>query len=497
MFKPLTKQQYDSAIASGFTPSQIIANEKIRKEKETPKQPNYFERVAQEYNKAGQDIVSGFQEGAKKATQGDVLGGQNTALLRTVGGVAGATFAPITEAPIIKPALEAIGTGISKIPGVDTLVQKATELAQKHPESAKDLQNIIDIATLAAGSGAQKPVAKVLEKAGANVERSGLASMDVAKNTFAQELVKPVETTATKLEQVRRTTEAGGLFKKDIVTPTASEVLSAKEVAQIPGISAKNTFQRNYNLVRDFNVKQAKQLESDIAKYDFIIPKKEVISKLDAVANTLKTENPLIVGDAEKTANKLIAGAKKIIQENEGKGSGLLKARKEYDSWVLSQKPKAFDAKAENAFTIANDAIRQTMNTVLDENAINVGVKDSLRKQSSLYRAMENIAPKAAEEANTVFGRTLQRIGKTLGTRNKLVQTLAAATGVGVFGAATTFAMPLTLATGAGFLLYRGGKFLVKPEVRVAIGKLLKESGNLLSPADKATMQKILNFNQD
>ncbi len=35
MYQPLTEQQYNSALKAGFTPSQIIANEQIRKQKES------------------------------------------------------------------------------------------------------------------------------------------------------------------------------------------------------------------------------------------------------------------------------------------------------------------------------------------------------------------------------------------------------------------------------------------------------------------------------
>ncbi len=513
-FNPLTEEQYNSAISAGFTPEKIVQMEQQRKQQNVVPPPNYLQRVGQQYSQAGQDIKQGIQEGAQQFEQGtqqgqssdlgtaikgglSAVGGLVRSGLRTAGGVAEAAFAPITEAPGVKQGLEAAGNAITKIPGVTGVVQKATELAQKHPQAAKDVKNVADIATLGVGTGVAKPAVSALEKAGGSLERSGAAAIDANKFNFAQDLVKPMDSAASKIEQVKRTTESGGLFKKDIVTPTPQELDSAKEVAQIPGISAENTFQKNFNIIRDYNVQQAKQLESDLAKYNFIIPKKEIMAKLNTAAEALK-ESPLIVGDAEKMANRLIEGAQKFVQKNEGKATGLLQARKEYDQWVLDQKPKAFDAKAENAFSLANRSIRDALNTTLDENATNLGVKDSLKKQSALYRAMDNVAPKAAEEANTVFGRSLQRIGKELGTRNKLVQTLAAATGVGVFGAAATFAMPLTIASGAAFLTYRAGKLLMKPGVRLAIAKLLKDSGELIDPVDRAIMQHALDtFTED
>ena len=193
-------------------------------------------------------------------------------------------------------------------------------------------------------------------------------------------------------------------------------------------------------------------------------------------------------------AGRLIEGAKKIIEKNEGKGSGLLKARKEYDAWVLSQKPKAFDATAENAFTVANNTVRDTLNTILDDNATNLGIKDSLRKQFNLYKAMENIAPKAAEEANTPITRAMQRIGQTLGTKNKIVQAIAAAVGIGGLGAAATFAPAAAVLGGVGYVIYSGGKLILNPQVRILFGRLLQTSSHLLNPEDKRIIQNTINI---
>lgn len=501
-FEQLKQKQ---STTSNSTTFELLKNKPnvVKVVEENKDNPNYLERVAQQWIKAGQDIISGIQSGASQIERGteknktgfggtlDILGGTIRSGLRTVGGVAGAAFAPITEAPGIKQGLEKVGEGIANIPGVDVLSQKLSELSQKYPEASKDIEDIINISILGGGKTIEKPIGVGLEKAGVSLEKGGLEAVDVAKNKFALDLVKPVETKATKIAQVGRTTESKGLFAKDIVTPTKFEEAMANQVAKIPGIKEGNTFQKNYNIIRDFNVNQAKQLESDIAKYDFSIPKSETISRLEVAANELKN-SPLIVGDAEKTANKLIEGAKKIINENNETGSGLLKARKDYDNWVLGQKPKAFDAKSENAFTLANDTVRKTLNDLLDEKAVNLGVKDSLRQQSLLYRTMNTVGQKAAEEANTTLGRTLQRVGKVLGTKNKIVQGLAAAAGIGGLGAAATFAPAVAVLGGAGLIAYQAGKFVLKPELRIAIGRMLQTSGKFLDAGDRAILQDII-----
>ncbi len=517
----LSKQQVEQIISSapqGTSPAGIVAALRAKGhtlegyDSAPASTPNYAQRLGADYTTAGKNIISGIQKGADSFAPSPVtenpLGGMTKDIakrsialaetgLNTVGNVAGAAFAPIVEAPGIKQGLSLLGQGIAKIPGVSEVVKHLSDLAIKHPDAANDINNAVNVLSLGVGSGAGKVGGEVLSNTGKALEQSGTQAAKTATAQFAQKLVAPVETAAEKLSQVGRTKEGGGLFKKDIVTPTPSEVSAANAVSEVPGISPSNTFQKNFNLVSEHNVKQATQLESDVKKYDFLIPKKETVSRIDTVAKDLMQNNPLIVGDASKTAARLVAGAKQIISRNDGTGSGLLKARKEYDQWVLQQKPKAFDAKAENAFTVANRAIRSEMNNLLQEKAPNLGIKDSLAKQSSLYNAMENIAPKAAQEANTPIGRAFQSSAKILGTKNKIVQAVAAAAGIGGLGAAATFAPAAVVLGGAGFLAYKAGKLVMKPEVRVAIGKLLQTSGHLLNPEDKQILANAIRTYQE
>lgn len=495
MYKPLTRQQYSNAINSGFSSDEILSMERKRKELATEK-PGYFQSVAEDYKRIAGGITSGIQKGAEQVEKGgalNVIGGLARGSLRTVGGVAEAAFSPIVELPPVKKGLEAIGTGISKIPGVDVVTEKLTKLAKKHPEAAKDINNIINVAALGGGRIVEKPVGKALSKAGGKIEKSGVKSAEVAKRNLVLDLVKPIEDKATRLSQVPRTTETGkGILKKSVIAPTRAEIRAADEVFKIPKISEKNTFQQNFNIVQEYNVGQAKQLVDDITKYDFIFPKRELKARL-RVATQKLADNPAIVGDAEKTAKKLVERLNVMLDGTKAKGSALLKLRKDYDKLVESFKGgKIFDPKTESAFSISNREIRQTINTFLDEKAPNLGIKDSLRSQSNLYNAMETLIPKAALEANTAIGRTMQSIGAILGTKSRIVQAVAAAVGIGGLGAAATFAPAAAAILGTGFVMYRGGRLILRPAVREALGKLLQKAGSQLNPADRSAIKGFL-----
>ena len=479
-----------------------------------PKEPGYFSRVGgslaetgketlEDITQLGGESIQEFQK-PQESLFGGLLKGTGSALragLRTAGGVARSVFTPILEAPVVKPALEKVGQAITKIPGAEPTIQKLSEWSVKYPEAAKDIENIIDITALTGLPAVTKPVGavtgEVATKAGRVLEESGLQAAKVAKESFAKELIMPLQTAAIKTKQVGRTSEIGkGIFKRSVIEPDFFEKRAIAEISNIPEVSASKTFQQNYNIIKEYNVGLAKQLEDGINANNFIVSKKEILANLNRASANL-SDNPVIVGDAQKTASKLITGAKKIIEKNEGTGAGLLKARKEYDSWVLSQKPKAFDATAENAFSVANREIRQAMNDLLDAKAPDVGVKDSLRKQSALYDAMENIKPKAAKEADTAIMRAMDRVGAVLGVKNRLVQGVAAAVGIGGLGAASTFAPAVAVLGGAGFLTFKAGELVLKPEVRIAIGKLLQEAGHLLNPEDKKILENAIKTYQE
>ena len=478
------------------------------------KGPGFLQRVGGRFAEAAEDIVGGVQEGARLIGEGHEqakdagIGGQikgafksiagaGRAALRTVGGVAGAAFAPITEAPGVHQTLDFVAGQIAKIPGVTDLIQNASELAEQNPEIAKDIQNVVDIAILASSAKVKKPadgkVSKSVQRAGAKLEASGTKAIATEKQSFARRLLRPFQTKKVKEAQVARTTETGrGALKTSTIAPTAAELKAEQAVLKIPGVSSKKTMQQNFNVISTANKKEALALQSSISAKNFPISADDVAVKIKVIKNKLAA-SPVITGDAEKTASKLLRGFEKFVNQNEKTGSGLLKARKSYDKWVRSQKPSIFDAKAESAFTTANREIRSAFNTLLEEKAPTLGIKESLAQQSALFKAMETLVPKAAKEADTALGRAMQRIGEVLGTKNKVVQVVAASAGIGGLGAAATFA-PAAAALGIPvFLVWKGGKFILKPRVRVALGKLLKNAGSKISTADRSVIIGVLN----
>jgi len=513
----LSKEEFIQLRRKGLSTNQIVKFESGQSSLEREPEedtPNYFQRVGKQYFEVAQDIQSSVgkaltppKKGATPLEIGKEALEIPRAGLRTVGGITKAAFAPIAEAPGIKQLLEGIGFGIQKLSETEAIQSMAKDTqplfdivykyAEEHPEQAKDVKNLVDIAVLKGGKSIEKPISKTVgkatEKVGVGLIKSGEKIAQTEKQSFVRDLIKPVQTKAVKESQVARTTETGkGIFKKSIIAPTKAELASEKVVSTIKGVEKSKTVQQNFNTIKKSNIEEALRLENSIKANEFQVPKGETLLRIERAGNNL-LESPLITGDAEKTAQKLITGAKKFIEKNPETGSGVLKARKQYDIWVRSQKPSVFDAKADSAFTLANREIRSAMNNLLEERASSLGIKESLKKQSSLFNALENLTPKAAIEADSAIGRTMQNIGKVLGTKSRVVQAVAAAAGIGGLGAAATFAPAVAIAGIPTFLLWKGGQFILKPQVRIAIGNLLKEAGTKISTSDRNALIGVLN----
>ncbi len=323
----------------------------------------------------------------------------------------------------------------------------------------------------AASAAVQKPISAVANA----LENSANASEVAAKQKFVRGLVREKQTPSVLEQQVSRTKEAGrGPFKKSVIEPSKAELAAEKAVMDVEGISPKNTHQGNYNLIDQANLAEARNLEFQLIQNDPLVPRAELKARIrNAVAKEV-AENPALVGSMKQTALKLGEEMSRQLDRQPGKGTGILEARKQYDIRVKEFKPTAFDPATESAFTTVNRIIRQTTNDFLAEKAPSVGVKESLARQSALYRAMDHIAPKAATEANTAWQRLIQNTGTMLGIKNKAVQGAATVVGVGGLGAAAAFAPFVAGGLVGGYFIFKAGKFIASPKLRSAAAATIR-----------------------
>ncbi len=129
-------------------------------------EPGYFSRVGTSLKNTATGLASDLQKQASDIQQDpsalSYAKNLGESALRGTGALAQAAFTPIMEAPGIKQASEYVGSKLAET----TPIQKFAEWSQKHPEAAKDIQNVLDISGLFGGGASAKPLAKAVEEAG-------------------------------------------------------------------------------------------------------------------------------------------------------------------------------------------------------------------------------------------------------------------------------------------------------------------------------------------
>lgn len=157
-------------------------------------QPSYAERVEQGFQRAGERVVEGVQKGAEQIQSGlqkgglegiaEATAGAGKSALRTVGSVAGAAFTPIIEAPGIKQGVDFVGENISKVPGAETVIRKASEISQKYPEVSKDIEDLMNIAGLGLGKTIEAPIQQGISKGASAVKESVTTGVSKVKSAI-------------------------------------------------------------------------------------------------------------------------------------------------------------------------------------------------------------------------------------------------------------------------------------------------------------------------
>lgn len=368
------------------------------------------------------------------------------------------------------------------------------EFRANNPRAARNIEAVVDIGLLMAPVKVKPKISAkptFADKLATNVTSSATAQTLRQKLDFVEALVRPKQTKKVREEEIRRTTEGGIIRGRDIEL-SASERSMADEVGKIEGVGSDKTLLQNLNTIADANRAEAEFLQAALKKNDVDIPESDIAVTLENAVQTL-IDDPLLVGDAAKVAERLAQRMKVIASEHPATASGLLAARKEFDALVRESKRGAFDPNQENAISAAVREVRQSVNDLIDSRVTDVAVKDSLRKQSNLFRAIDNIAPKAADEAGNAALRLFQKVGRAIDmgatVKQAIVGGLALGTGGFVFGQALANAAPFALGAAGTIGLVLGGKKLATSALsKNALALLIRQADNAI----RATTDKKL-----
>jgi len=376
------------------------------------------------------------------------------------------------------------------------------EWKKRNPLMARDVEAVINTATLFAPTPKASPVSNALGKGGKLVTESGERSIKKTKEKFVNELIKPEETRAVKEADLRQT-DVVGLLQTAKVRQTAEEAETSKIIQKIKDVGYSKTLKANWSNIRKEIRSKADKLISDLDTFEINrmkatgaatrLDKAEVTDRLVKEMDELIATNPLLRGQKplQETAQALLDKTLNLLEGRPLTPANLIRVRQDLDKYILDNKGTVFNAVDENALNVPFKTLRRSLNNIVDETVPSAKVKESLREQTLMYGALDNIGPKAAEESANIIGRTIQNVANVLpydNTRGIWLVTAAAGTGYS-FPQLIPFMAGGVVATGAAKALRGSGAY---GQTKRAIGSLLQATDKAIKTSTNSAMIKQL-----
>jgi len=291
--------------------------------------------------------------------------------------------------------------------------------------------------------------------------------------------------------------EAQGRFDpkklgRDVYEDTPFEAKMYEDLQSVEGLNPRKSYAQNFNVLNDTVEDLRKDLDKKLLYTDQIPTTKVKLDVADAIEGIESSAS--LRGDAKALAKDIYKEyAKRLDKLDEGgsvRPGALLQLRRDLDRWITegNKKGKVWDPQTLSAQAIATKEIRDAINKLVIEASDNVDVAESLRKQSSLLTARDQIAPKYYREPKTGVGRAVSKVETETGlgapqTPLALVANLqywpAVAAGVGLSGYSlgknalrSGATIGKALGQGAGAQAYHAGR---GPLTLAAMAEALRE----------------------
>lgn len=291
--------------------------------------------------------------------------------------------------------------------------------AAGHPDSNLSLagQSVMaatDVVTAATGvEELAVGGAKLLEKtAGKYLADKTAVSVEKSAAKEALDVVTPKLTKKeTEAALASGRGQGGGLLSKTKIAPDKRLLDVADATKGI--VKSGVTGAENIKNVRTALKTESEVLAKNVEKIKTPVSVKGAISWVDAMPKPIEIEADATQSRKFDITRKALT---KILQKNLADNptvSSLLKSRKEFDALVEKEFPTLWE-KDNATFRPAVKAMRDGLNDAIEANLPDgFGYKESLKKQSLFYDAIDNIAGKSSEEVGTSkLGRVVNTIKK-------------------------------------------------------------------------------------
>ena len=285
------------------------------------------------------------------------------------------TVKKLGEIPTVQNALEAIGEGY----------QSYLQWKSENPNDAMGVESIINVAEVFAPSFKRKPIPdKTMFRTQADKQYDRAKHLETKeRRDYLEDFITPVSTKANDEERVKRMTQNDK--GRNVYNPSQEEIEMVNVLKRTP-INADNSLVGNMVILKKEVSKAHNSLVKQLGKSKVKLNKKELNTELETIVDDLQETNTVLVGDASVVAKRIFSKAQQLMAKTDGSPAQLMQVRRDLDKWVEKSGKGSFDGN-ENAYTVAQRAVRDFLNTKVADAVPETAVLDKLRKQHLLLRA--------------------------------------------------------------------------------------------------------------
>lgn len=205
-----------------------------------------------------------------------------------------------------------------------------------------------------------------------------------------------------------RVVENPNMTGKRTTTPTKSEIEAGTELANVKGYSPSMTNLEKSNLAQSEITTRAKALRTALGKEKILVPPKEALGVVTRAINKIP-DTSILVSKADPVIRNYTRVVRNAIAKAPGTMEGMLDVRQAMDSaYNNARGGLAYGSDKLASIDEIHRAGRDALNKYITDKAKNTPYEASLKGQTNLYRALDEVGDRADREAGSAVGRFVQ-----------------------------------------------------------------------------------------
>jgi hypothetical protein len=327
------------------------------------------------------------------------------------------------HALVPQPVKDAVSSGVKAVassPATKAVLNAWNAFQAQHPEAAKNIGNVVNVAALFGGEGASKAAEPALQTAkdeAVNVAKGLVENIGKAgaERTAASESAKVWETIKPNLTptETAQGVKSGSVVTKGILR-TVTQVpkgddLKMIEVAKPYVLDAKSPDLAVYNMQQGI-AHSATKVREGLKSSDAIWNQNELKGALSKIHEPITVKSDVTL---HNTFNNFRRAVLDLAGNAQKKTVGILDVRQKLDKLIESEFGPTIYDKTNPMSRVIRD-FRSTLNDFAESKIPDGKLPDGssfkgeLKKQSLLYRAIDNAAPKVGKEGSTAITRWIK-----------------------------------------------------------------------------------------